>query len=525
MKFSEAPRTDFKQFSAFSKAFTDQNQFADFLQRPLNTVADLQAQAEEKRGLYPAENRRVLTAVLQQQLGEIASPSQLQNLGLLQQEDTVTITTGHQLTVFGGPLYLVYKVMHVVKLAEQFNAASEKGKAVPVFWMASEDHDHEEISTAYLFNQTLKWETEQTGAVGRMGTSDFLPVLEQLTALFEGKETEIKELLELPVDENYGHYMQVFLTKLFADYGVIVIQPDSAELKRLFLPSILSEMASDSAFQAVEAMNTRLQEKGFAPQATARACNLFLLKEGKRARIDVAEKGFAIDGEIYTPEALATLAEEHPEAFSPNVILRPVYQETILPNICYVGGGGEMAYWVQLKGVFETKGILCPIIAQRNSVILLDGNSEKKMTSMELDWKDFSGDKEALKKRMLQLWNGEETDFSEITAALDVLKERMVEKAAATDKSLESFAEAEIVRLQKQLENFEQRVIKQVKQKSEVQLKQLDTIAEKLFPSNSLQERHYHWLHFAPGGNYLTLFQAIYEGMEPLNGNFLAIRC
>jgi len=101
----------------------------------------------------------------------------------------------------------------------------------------------------------------------------------------------------------------------------------------------------------------------------------------------------------------------------------------------------------------------------------------------------------------------------------------MVEKAAKTDKSLESFAEAEVVRLQKQLENFEQRIIKQVKQKNDVQLKQIDAIAEKLFPLGGLQERYFHWLHFAPSGNFDELFKAIYNGIEPFNSNFIAIRC
>lgn len=525
MKFSEAPRSQFKQFSAFSAAFADQNKFSSLLKRPLNLVADLMDQAQEKLSRYSKENRSTLVATWKSQLEKIASEKQLNNLLLLEQENTVTITTGHQLTLAAGPLYLVYKVMHVVRLAEEFNQTSTNIKAVPVFWMASEDHDHDEIASANLFNQTLKWETSQTGAVGRMGTDDLAETWAKLTAFFEGREAEINALTELDTTVSYARFMQVFLTRLFADYGVLVLQPDDHDLKAMFRNVIEQEIASDASFQAVQKANAELEKLGFAAQATARSMNFFLLKEDKRARIDRVENGFAIDGEMYSKEDLLKLAEETPESFSPNVILRPVYQETILPNICYVGGGGEMAYWLQLKGVFESKNVLFPCIAQRNSVILVDNGTAKKMEAMNLDWEDFSGDKEMLKKRMLQEMSSDDVDFSAVQSAAETLKTALHDKAAATDKSLESFAEAEMARLQKQIESFEQRVIKQVKQKNEVQLKQIDAISDKLFPSMGLQERYFHWLHFAPSGNYSELFKAIYDGLEPFNSNLLAVRC
>jgi bacillithiol biosynthesis cysteine-adding enzyme BshC len=527
MRFSEAPRSEFKQFSAFSTAFADQNSFVSLLNRPLNSIADLAAQAKEKLSVYSKEHRSTLVSEWKSQIEKIASESQLKNLELLSKENTVTITTGHQLTFAGGPLYLVYKVLHAAKLVEQFNADSKDIKAVPVFWMASEDHDHEEIKSAHLFGQTISWETEQTGPVGRMSTSDLNESWNQLKAFFEGKEPkpEIAALLNLDLKDTYADFTQEFLTRLFANYGVLVLQPDTHNLKKLFIPVLEKELESDASFQAVQDQNQKLEALGFSAQAVSRSCNLFLLKEGKRSRIDRVDNGFAADGEVFSETQMMKMVAEQPESFSPNVILRPVYQETILPNICYVGGGGEMAYWLQLKGVFESKNTLFPIIAQRNSVILVDQNTTKKLDALNLTWQDFAGDKELLKKEMLQKWSSGETDFSAIQSATDKLKSEMHNKAAETDKSLESFAEAEMVRLQKQIENFEQRVLKQVKQKNEVQLKQLDGLGDKLFPSGGLQERYFHWLHFAPSGNYKPLFAAIYEGLEPLNANLLAIRC
>lgn len=524
MKFSEANRADFKQFSSFSARFGNQTTFAPFLTRPNTTIADLIAQAKEKLTQYSTANRVVLHNEMSRQLKDIASESQLKNLSLIENSNTVTVTTGHQLTLFGGPLYLVYKALHIAKLAEEFNAAQSEMNAVPIFWMASEDHDHDEISTAQLFNQELKWETTQAGPVGRMHLNDIETVWNQLKSLFEGKETEIRQLLDQQMTGSYADFMQRFLTILFADYGILVLQPDTHELKQLFIPVLEKELQSDGSFQAVARTNAQLQQVGLEPQANARSCNLFVLKDQARVRIDRTENGFAVDGTIYSLNQMMEWVETAPEDFSPNVILRPVYQETILPNIIYIGGGGEMAYWIQLKGVFEHMKTLYPAIQQRNSIVLLDDGTNKKMENLPYDWQAFALPKEGLKKQLLESLGGDAVDMAVIREPFEALHLAMVKKAKETDSSLESFAEAEAVRLKKQLENFEQRLVKQVKQQHDQSLKNCEFVAERLFPNGGLQERHYHWLHFAPSGDYKRLFQAIYTGIEPYNPNLLAIK-
>jgi len=524
MKFSEANRADFKQFSSFSARFGNQSVFEDFLTRPNNALEDLVTQAKEKLAQYPASNRTVLHSELTRQLKSIASESQLKNLASLEKANTVTVTTGHQLTLFGGPLYLVYKALHIAKLAEEFNTAQSDLTAVPVFWMASEDHDHDEISTAHLFNQELKWETTQTGPVGRMSLNEIEPVWEQLKSLFAGKETEIRKLLEQELFGSYADFMQRFLTILFADYGILVLQPDTHVLKELFIPVLEKELQSDGSFQGVSITNAQLKQAGLEPQANARSCNLFVLKDQARVRIDRTENGFAVDGVIYTLNQMQEWASASPEDFSPNVILRPVYQETILPNIAYVGGGGEMAYWIQLKGVFKHMNTFYPAIQQRNSIVLVDDGTNKKMENLPYDWQAFAQPKEGLKKQLLESLGGDAVDMAAIREPFEALHLAMVKKAKETDSSLESFAEAEAVRLKKQLENFEQRLVKQVKQQHDQSLKNCDFVAERLFPNGGLQERHYHWLHFAPSGDYKRLFEAIYAGIEPYNPNLLAIK-
>jgi bacillithiol synthase len=523
MSHSTIARDKIKQFSSFSHAFGNQSTFEQFLTAPFNSISDLQVQAQKKKEVYSPETRQNLVKVWDQQIGSYASKSQLENLRILQNENTFTITTGHQLTLFAGPLYLIYKVLHVVRLAEEFNKSQEDFKAVPVFWMASEDHDFDEVKSAHLFNQKLTWESDQTGPVGRFDMSDFSEVSSEFKAFFEGKETEIKELIAISEKSDYASYLQEFISKLFADFGVLVLQPDSRELKTEFVPVILREISSNLAHHAVQNTNKLIESIGYKPQAQARDCNLFYLKSGERLRIEPVEGGLAIDGKVYSQEEMIELVNQEPENFSPNVILRPVYQETILPNLVYVGGGGEMAYWIQLKGVFHAHHTLFPLIQQRVSLQLVDGALKKRMD--KLAWADerYFESKDELKKVFLKENESDDLDLSVLYTEFDRLRSTMIEKAKSIEATLESFAEAETVRMKKQLESFEQRLVKQLKQRHEQSLQSIDFISERIIPENGLQERHFHWLQFAPSGAYNQLLNRINAEIDPFETELIVV--
>lgn len=516
-------RKQLSAFSSFSAAFGNQANFTDFLSAPFLSLSDLELQAKAKQSSYSAASRAVLCDVLSEQIADQASESQKKALADLALPTTFTITTGHQLTLFGGPLYLLYKVLHVVKLVEQFNASQSNYKAVPVFWMASEDHDFDEVRSSHLFQQKLTWETTQTGAVGRMKMDDYSLVHTTLKQLFEGKETAIQELLSISEKQSYAAYMQVFLTKLFADYGVLVIQPDDERLKQLFAPVIRRELKDQPSFDAVQASNKSLQKAGWTPQAQARACNLFYLSDGKRSRIDVTQNGFAIDGSVYSESELLEKVDSSIASFSPNVILRPVYQETILPNLAYIGGGGEMAYWIQLKGVFQAHETLYPLIQQRNSVHLIDAGMQKRIEKIGFEVPSFFETKEQLRKTYLLTHNADQLNVEGMFQQFENLKIAVIEKAKSVDVTLESFAEAEMVRMRKQLESIEGRMVKQVKQQHEQALKSIDFVCDRFMPENTLQERYFHWLHFAPSGDYKVLLQQVYSALDPLNSDLIVL--
>jgi bacillithiol biosynthesis cysteine-adding enzyme BshC len=517
-------RTALKQFSAFSSAFgQDQTPFKQFIQRPFHTVSDLSEQARLKQAAYAPETRKVLVAALEKQGGNQLSGSQRRNLDLLAEETTFTITTGHQLTLFGGPLFLLYKVLHAVKLAKAFNTSQSEFTTVPVFWLASEDHDVDEIRSTPLFNKKLTWETGQKGPVGRFDLEDYAAVFAEFKDFFVTKDSaEIHELLENLPTENYGAHYREFAAKLFRDFGVLVIQPDTRELKQLFIPVIKRELEEQRSFEAVQDMNAELQKAGWNPQAQARACNLFLLNGG-RNRIDPSVNGFSIDGKAYSKEELFRMVEEQPEDFSPNVILRPVYQETILPNLAYIGGGGEMAYWIQLKGVFELNQVPYPLIQQRNSLLLIDGGTAKRIEKLGWETGRFFEPKEKLRKDYLLENDAEQLDFSAIQQQFQTLRLSLITKAKEVDVSLESFAEAETVRMSKQLETIEQRMVKQVKQQHEQALKSIDAVCDRFMPENTLQERYFHWLNFAASGDYSPLLKQIHEAIDPFEDGLIIL--
>lgn len=518
-------RSQLRQFSHFSTTFgNDQLPFSDFLQTPFRSVDDLKQQAALKSKSYAVASRERLVKVVRSQLGEQLSQAQLANLDLLEQKTTFTITTGHQLTLFGGPFFMLYKVLHVVKLAEAFNASQSDYKAVPLFWMASEDHDVDEIRSANLFGKTLTWPTEQRGAVGRFHLEDYAGVLEELKAYFASHEqAEILALLEQLPETDYATWYQQFVSRLFSKWGVLALQPDTPELKQMFVPVLQQELREQSSFPAVEEMNRKLVQQELKPQAQARACNLFYLDNEGRHRIDPSVNGFTIDGTAYEKESLLQLAADHPERFSPNVILRPVYQETILPNLAYIGGGGEMAYWIQLKGVFEAFSVPFPLLQQRNSLMVVDAGTQKRIEKLGWTTTRFLEPKEQLRSEFLQEHDEGQLDMTRVQEHFQSLRLEMIAKAKSIDVSLESFAEAETVRLSKQLESFEQRLLKQIKQQHEQSLKAIDAVSERLFPNGELQERYFHWLHFAPTGDYQALLEQVYEAIDPFEGGLVVV--
>jgi bacillithiol biosynthesis cysteine-adding enzyme BshC len=484
-----------KETNAFSNIFIDYINQDPSLKRFYDLPPNIKSFKTiiEKRKFDNAK-REILNDILNQQYsGFEVSETTASNIKRLKEKNTYTITTGHQLNIFTGPLYFIYKILTVVNTCEVLNKEYPDHHFVPVYWMASEDHDIDEIRSFSLFGKKFTWETEQTGPVGRMNPESLKDVLDTLP---ERSEIFDKAYLE---HKNLAKSVRFYVNELFADYGLVVLDADDASLKSQIRHIIKDDLLDHHANDLVEATSAELAQEGYKTQVYPRAINLFYLSENLRKRI-IKEGGtykvFDTDIEFTENEILKEL-ELNPEKFSPNVILRPLYQEIILPNIAYVGGPAEIAYWLQLKDMFDHFDIQFPILLPRNFALIINKGLFKKMQKLMIRVEDIFLPAGELKNQYM----AEHTEHSiDLESELDIMEElfeSVRNKSRVVDQSLEGFVQAEKAKVRKSLENIGKRIIKSEEQKQAVALNQIQNLKDKLFPQGNLQERTDNFLNFA----------------------------
>ncbi|WP_422361535.1 bacillithiol biosynthesis cysteine-adding enzyme BshC [Reichenbachiella sp.] len=442
---------------------------------------------------YADENRQVLCQVLNEQYKKVnQSPAVTANLASLKQSNTYTITTGHQLNIFTGPLYFIYKIATVVNACKTLKKKYPTYNFVPVYWMASEDHDFDEISYFNLFGKKYEWQTDQTGAVGRFrneGLKELLESLPEKAPIFE------KAYLE---NENLADAVRCYVNDLFADEGVVVIDADQSALKKLFSPIIKDELLHGRSNDLVETTNSELEAAGYSPQIYSREINFFYLQENSRARIIKEGSSYQVKNtslKFSEAEILSEL-ENHPKRFSPNVVMRPLYQEVILPNLAYVGGPAEMIYWLQLPKVFDQYETAFPILLPRNFALYINKGFQKKLEKFELSSNDIFRNVEDLRADYLAKHGENEMSLNGEVDDLKEVYDLLIKKAETIDASLKGFIAAEHAKAAKGLDNIAKRLKKSEEQKHETALNQIGALKDKLFPSGGLQERHDNFLNF-----------------------------
>ncbi len=501
--------------------------FTEFLSQPFSLEA-FEKQMQWKKDQFPMENRRVLVKVLKEQYQTIDNihPKVQENIDSLLNENTFTVVTGHQLVALTGPLYFIYKIAHVIRSTEELKKQYPTNHFVPVFWMATEDHDYEEIKSLHLFNKTFIWETNQTGPVGKFDLNGWDDLIHEFSDLFKNNpDSEVFTLLKKFNGATYGEAFFQLVHQLFNEYGLVILDADQRELKQLFVPYMQKELKEHFSEKAILKTTDKLIQKGGKQQITPRNINLFFMQNGIRERLDLAPDGsieIASKGK-FTLEEINQMLLENPAYFSPNVSLRPLYQEVILPNLCYVGGSGEINYWLQLKEVFDVAAIIFPLLQTRNSVLWIDALISEKITKLNLKPIDLFKETSVLTKAYLEENAADEVDFSTLDEQLANLKKTLIATTLSIDPNMENFAQAEGVRLEKQLEQIKDRLYKTVKGKHDKNLKTIVQIKERLFPSNSMQERYTNLFQLAPTGNYKSVIQTIVDSMQPFSPDFIIL--
>jgi bacillithiol synthase len=464
-----------------------------FIQHPVSTEG-IRAAINSRKAFRT--NRPLLVQELKQQYAAvtITSTKVQQNIDRLLQENTFTICTAHQPALFTGHLYFIYKILHVIKLADRFQQEFPGNNFVPVFWMGSEDADLDELGHIYLGNEKIVWNTKQTGAVGKMNTKGLDTIIHRIEGELSVQPFG-KELVQL-LKECYLDSPDIqtatfkLVNALFAEYGLVVIIPDTANLKKIMQPVFEEDLLKQTASSIVEDTIKRLAAN-YKVQANPRACNLFYLQEGVRERIEYRNEKYEVIGTkiSFTEEEIKAELVNHPERFSPNVILRGVYQETVLPNIAFVGGGGETAYWMELKDLFNHYKVPFPVLVLRNSFLFVEKKWQEKIQRLELQAKDFFLSEQQLLTIIATRHKNGELKLKNELEATSQLYQLLKDKAAAIDKSLLPHVEALQARTIKPLQELEKKMLRAEKKKHESALRQVEVIKAALFPLNGLQER------------------------------------
>ena len=490
---------------------------------------NLKAQLDEKQQQFSIASRAILATQLQKQYqGVHISEATQSNIAALKQEHTFTITTGHQLNLFSGPLYYVYKILSVINLSEEMKVAYPENTIVPVFWMATEDHDFEEINYFNFKGNKIQWDGPDGGPVGRIDTSSLESLLSVLEKTF-GRTTNANYLLELfkkayTEHETLTAASRYITNELFGAYGIVVVDGDDVTLKKQFVPYASKELFEQKGFQEITETTQQLVASGYAEQVHPREINLFYIKDGLRERIIEKDGQFFVNNTELVFSA-ATIKEElttHSERFSPNALLRPLYQEVILPNICYVGGGGEMAYWFQLKDYFESVAVSFPVLLMRNSALLLPQKIADKLERLDVSKEAIFQKEVALAAWFTHKISKIKIDFSKQKSHLQEQFKEMYELAKQTDASFLGAVAAQEKKQLNGLDHLEKRLLKAQKKRHKEQLDRLLEIRNAIFPKGNLQERITNFSEY-----YLEygveLIPKIKESLQPLRGEFTII--
>lgn len=493
MHVHRLPLRDTKSFSPFFLDYVSQKkELAPFYHR-FPVIENFEHQIAEKQQAFPSAHRLILHDALTRQYGLLSVPEAVQlNLAALREPNTFTVTTGHQLNVFTGPLYFIFKIITVVNACRTLKAQYPAYHFVPVYWMASEDHDYDEIKYFRLLGKKITWTTAQQGAVGRFSTEGLAAIARELPAaadFFREAYTKNKTL---------SAAVRQYVTHLFGSDGLVVVDGDDAALKKIFAPVVEQELFHQRSHALVEKQNSALEVRGYKAQVFSRPINLFYLTDALRTRLERTDGGFQLVDQPteFTAAQIRSELATHPERFSPNVILRPLYQEMILPNLAYCGGPAEMVYWLQLKGVFDHFSVPFPMLLPRNFALVLSAPIAQKWEKTGMSWTDLFEEKNFLHNQ----WTIRNTELSLTLSqelnATRTLFEAVQQRAGQIDTTLVRMVAAESKRTLDSLEKIEHKFLRAAKRKQREKLQQIDSVKDALFPNGSLQERTDNFLNF-----------------------------
>lgn len=511
-------RVPLTETNAFSNFFTDYIDGKEQLKPFYGLFPEPKNFKEQIKAKEKFAHRDVLYQSLVRQYGKMkVSEAVSSNLELLKSSKTFTITTGHQLNIFTGPLFFIYKISAVINACKTLKGLYPEYNFVPVFWMASEDHDFEEIRSFSLYGKKYTWNTDQTGAVGRFHPKSIEKILPDIPGdinIFRDAYLKYSTLAE-----SCRHYVN----ELFGKDGIVIIDGDDASLKTLFKPVIREDVLKQTPKALVEEKNEKLRALGYHTQVFARDINFFYLDTNVRGRIEKAGDGYSVvDTSIYlSQEEMEDLIEKSPEKFSPNVILRPVYQEVILPNLAYVGGPAEMIYWLQLKGIFDHIKLPFPVLLPRSFALYIEKQHHDKWKKTGLELADLFKEKNYIFNHWVISNTKHDLTLGKELTVFESLMDEISVRASEIDKTLMQNIAAQKLKIKKSIQSIEHKMLRAEKRLHKEKLGQIEAVKDALFPKGKLQERTDNFLSFAQKDP--AFVSKMIEMLDPFDFNFNVI--
>jgi bacillithiol biosynthesis cysteine-adding enzyme BshC len=485
-----------QQTGHFSRIITDYLEQADAL-RPFYAYppnGDGLQQALEVRKSHPVD-RAVLVSALREQYQKLPAIDRVSaNIAALSNENTFTVCTAHQPAIFTGHLYFIYKILHTIRLASWLATQHPECTFVPVFYMGSEDADLEELGNIYLGGDTLTWDARQTGAVGRMKTKG----LDKLIFRIEGQLSVqpfgpplIALLKECYLESSDIQTATLrFLHQLFGESGLVVLIADLAAFKKTMIPVFEDDLFNQRPASFVNE-TIRCIPDHYKVQANPRDINLFYLKDDLRGRIDRDGDIFIVHGSTlrFTEAEMRVELQRYPERFSPNVILRGLFQETILPNLAFIGGGGETAYWLEFKALFDHYRVPFPVLILRNSFLLIDRQWQEKIERAGLSITDLFKPADELVGEIVRRESEHPLSLEREITEANRYYEALKALTRPVDPSLEQHVEALQAKALDPIRTLEKKLLKAEKRKYGDLQRQVHSLKAALFPTGGLQER------------------------------------
>lgn len=494
LPFSKLFKTYTKEFSAL-KDFYSVNPFEEL---EIETKAS-SIKNKKTHSLYIAALKELHVQL------DIEQSTQLEKLA---KKESLAIVTGQQLGVYGGPLFTIYKTVSAILLAKEWENKLSR-PVVPVFWLADEDHDFEEVTGFGIpgndeFSKIDYNETSDGEIVSDILITSSIKELKEAIKE-EMFDTDFSEDLWTMFDSWYKEgvsFRKAFaqmMSQLFGKYGLVIVGSNTKQIKDLVSETFVTSIKDASEISNSLQLQSDMIKKEFQQQVTLGDSNLFYVDEkNKRIKIERDNNEWVAGTTKWSESELLNEIESYPEKFSPNVFLRPIIQDRLLPTLGYVAGPGEIAYYSQMKTLYPHFNLEMPVIFPRFSATLIESGIDRILDKIPFEFNRYGERIEDLEKEYAKA--SESTDiealFKEWKSGISSVSEEPLKAIAEIDGSLEGLVGKTVSGFETELDKLKGRVYRSIKQQEQTQLQRIRKIKAQLYPADGLQERMVSFLYF-----------------------------